>query len=214
MKIADIICEGFDGDRHFNMSDPYVGEARNPKSRTALVHMSPADFLGLIPSEFDQDKLNNTRQLAAKGVPFKSVPTLSFIHDGKGNAKVYGHEGRHRSMALHELGVQQMPVIMRSVSGGGGPEIRWGSQHEGSFDKVPVMPRVLHGQESVKHSIPFPQNVFYPMTETKHLPGPRVAGSGKDFRQNPGVNHSSGKMPGKVAGSGKAMKVKPGFVGG
>jgi len=32
-------------------------------------------------------------------------------------------------------------------------------------------------------------------------------------RQNPGVNRSSGKMPGKVAGSGKAMKVKPGFVG-
>ena len=49
--------------------------------------------------------------------------------------------------------------------------------------------------------------------EAKHLPGPQVAGSGKDFRQNPGVNHSSGKIPGKVAGSGKPMKVKPGFVG-
>lgn len=49
--------------------------------------------------------------------------------------------------------------------------------------------------------------------EARKLPGPQVAGSGKDFRQNPGHNTSSGKMPGRVAGSGKPMKVKPGFVG-
>lgn len=47
---------------------------------------------------------------------------------------------------------------------------------------------------------------------TGHLPGPHVIGSGKDFRQNPGVNRS-GKQPGKLMGSGKPMKVKPGFVG-
>lgn len=50
------------------------------------------------------------------------------------------------------------------------------------------------------------------VTEVRKLPGPRVAGSGKDFRQNPGVNRSP-KQPGRLAGSGKAMKVKPGFVG-
>lgn len=57
------------------------------------------------------------------------------------------------------------------------------------------------------------EQIFHSVAETRKLPGPQVAGSGKDFRQNPGINHSSGKMPGKVAGSGKPMKVKPGFVG-
>jgi hypothetical protein len=48
--------------------------------------------------------------------------------------------------------------------------------------------------------------------EVKKLPGPKVAGSGKDFRQDPGTNNSP-PQPGKFAGSGKPMKVKPGFVG-
>lgn len=54
--------------------------------------------------------------------------------------------------------------------------------------------------------------IIYPITETKKLPGPKLVGSGKDFRQNPGVNRSP-KQPGKLAGSGQPMKVKPGFVG-
>lgn len=49
------------------------------------------------------------------------------------------------------------------------------------------------------------------VTETKKLRGPKIPQTKN--RQNAGVNHSSGKMPGRVAGSGKAMKVKPGFVG-
>lgn len=202
-----------DGDQYFNLNDPWVQETRNPKSRAALAYMSPHDFLSLIPHDFVPEKLENARMLARQGVPFRDVPRLSFLHDGKGNAKVYGHEGRHRSQALAELGVRQIPVILHSVAGGGGHEIRWGSQQEGNFDKVPVMPRVLHSQHGgAPHSIPFPQNVSYPMTETRKLPGPQVAGTGKDFRQKPGVNRS-GRQPGHLAGSGKPMKVKPGFVG-
>jgi hypothetical protein len=48
--------------------------------------------------------------------------------------------------------------------------------------------------------------------ETRILPGPKLVGSGKDFRQNPGTNRSP-RQPGKLMGSGKPMKVKPGFVG-
>lgn len=205
MKIADIICEniGHDGDKHFVMTGPQMQEARNPKSRSALVYMSPAEFLSLIPKSFNPEKLENTRQLAQQGVPYRDIPQLNFMHNGNGEATVFDHEGRHRSQALHELGIQQIPVILRSLGNRNGPEIRWGSQ-DNKFDKIPVMPKILHGEDG-RASIPFPQNVFFPMSETK-IPQTKN-------RQNPGVNRSSGKMPGKVAGSGKALKVKPGFVG-
>jgi hypothetical protein len=48
--------------------------------------------------------------------------------------------------------------------------------------------------------------------ELRKVPGPQLVGSGKDFRQKAGTNRSP-KQPGNLAGSGKAMKVKPGFVG-
>lgn len=50
------------------------------------------------------------------------------------------------------------------------------------------------------------------VAETRKIPGPQLVGSGKDFRQKAGTNRS-GKQPGRLAGSGKAMKVRPGFVG-
>lgn len=50
------------------------------------------------------------------------------------------------------------------------------------------------------------------VSETRKYPGGQTPGSGKDFRQQAGTN-KSGKQPGNLAGSGKHLKVKPGFVG-
>lgn len=58
----------------------------------------------------------------------------------------------------------------------------------------------------------WPLEMANQVTETRRLPGPRVAGSGKDFRQDAGTNRSK-KQPGRLMGSGKLMKVRPGFVG-
>lgn len=69
---------------------------------------------------------------------------------------------------------------------------------------APVQPQQQPAQQPVQQPA---------VAETRKVPGPRLVGSGKDFRQKAGTNRS-GKQPGNLAGSGKPMKAKPGFVGG
>ena len=80
------------------------------------------------------------RKLIKEGQKLNDAPFLEFNHDGEGKAKVTGHEGRHRMMALQEVGVPLVPVRLQSMERGKGKAIRWGSQDpassEGEFDYV------------------------------------------------------------------------------
>jgi hypothetical protein len=159
LRMIESIVE-HDGDRYFERSNAELSDVHNDKSRSTLVYMTPADFLRVAEHGFDQQKQSNVDGLLKQGVKFRSLPTLSFFHDGQGVAQVVGHEGRHRARALQRLGVKQMPVILRSLASAEGKAIRWGSQHN-PIDRVAVWPTVLKGEDG-GGSIPMPRSVIFP----------------------------------------------------
>tara|TARA_Y100000994_G_scaffold26855_2_gene18987 strand:- start:2334 stop:3764 length:1431 start_codon:yes stop_codon:yes gene_type:complete len=118
-----------------------ISEARNPKSRETITYMSPDEFLTLAEKGESPEKLAGVRELVDNDTKFSSLPSLRFTHDGKGMAKVEGHEGRHRMMVLKDAGVERVPVRFESSELGEGRGIRWGSQDPDSFDFVPPQER-------------------------------------------------------------------------
>lgn len=153
-----MLCEAdHDGDAYFELND--LRDVHNYKSRETLIYMSPTDFVAMVEPEYSDDKDAGVASLLRKGVKFNSTPMLKFIHNGKGLAKVVGHEGRHRARALRALGVQEIPVVFLSLSGAEGPAIRWGSQ-DNEFDRVPMMPTQLQSEDG-QTTIPFPKSVIF-----------------------------------------------------
>ena len=113
-------------------------ENPNPGSREIIVDMSPDEFLDLalpLPNG-DDSKLIPVRNLAQRGSQFTDIPYLGFDNMLDGPAQVKMHEGRHRALALKELGVKKMPVRLISREYGTGPAIRWGKQDYENFDLV------------------------------------------------------------------------------
>jgi len=116
---------------------------QNDLSREILVEMPIDDFLAAAKKEVSPEKLENTRRLISEGTPFETVPSLQFKNNGDGTAKVIGHDGRHRAMALKEQGETTIPVRLQSF-GGDGPSIRWGQQNNpSSSDYVDTLPKQL-----------------------------------------------------------------------
>jgi len=122
-------------------------------SREILVDMPIRDFLKVAekvspddPQRADSRKI--TKELVEKGTPFRSIPSLTFENSGDGTAKVVGHEGRHRAMALLAEGEDTIPVVLHSYGGKGG-SIRWGQQNDpDSFDYKDVLPDRLKSEDT------------------------------------------------------------------
>lgn len=165
-----------DGDDYF---DPEAFEnIGGYKSRDILVHMSPDQFISLA-EHLDQpspEKQDRVRGLLEQGIQFESLPHLSFSHDGQGNAKVQGHEGRHRAMALKSLGVESIPVVLTSLGSRAGSAIRWDQQEKAdNFDRIKgKWPKVLKGESG--GSIDFP--VADPLGDQEE-PEPEIERTGK-----------------------------------
>ena len=127
----------------FEESAIKAADNQNDLSREILVEMPIDDFLAAAKKEVSAEKLENTRKLVSEGTPFETVPSLQFKNNGDGTAKVIGHDGRHRAMALKEQGETAIPVRLQS-SGGDGPSIRWGQQNNpSSSDYVDTLPTKL-----------------------------------------------------------------------
>ncbi len=118
--------DGITGDGTKPSSDPLnrfdkkaVAQAakQNDASREILVDMPIDDFLAAAKQEVSASKLANARKLVAEGVPFETVPSLQIANEGGGKAKVTGHDGRHRAMALKEQGETTIPVRLTSSGG-------------------------------------------------------------------------------------------------
>jgi hypothetical protein len=129
------------------------------KSRETATVMSPADFLNLaddLPeNRVDLDSEKFIREQIAKGEPL-DTPFLNFELDDRGVATVIGHEGRHRARILKEMGIDEMPVRLRSQ---GKNEIRWSEQDDPkNFDRLNVpWPTTLKPQKgSSGNAISFP----------------------------------------------------------
>lgn len=134
-----------DGESYF--SEEALDNARNQnfKSREKMITMSIDDYLSMAKKLDSPDpyKSSGVKELLSKGTKFSDVPFLQVDRNGK----VTGHEGRHRALALKDLGVKEIPVKLISEN------IRWGNQAEGSFDRVDF-PKTMRGEDG--NSIPFP----------------------------------------------------------
>jgi 8-oxo-dGTP pyrophosphatase MutT (NUDIX family) len=130
--------------KHFRSVDYSVAH----KARYRTIDMKISDFLTMAKPGHDKDKENDVEELIDKGIKFESVPYLYFDLDGK-DAKVTGHEGRHRARALQRRGFTTMPVELRG-------QIRWSEQGDPKrFDYVEVWPTSLVSEDG-HTSIPFP----------------------------------------------------------
>jgi hypothetical protein len=124
---------------------------QNDKSREILVDMPIDDFLAAAKQEKSPEKLAAVKDLLSKNIPFETVPSLQFANNGDGTAKVVGHDGRHRAMALKERGETTIPVRLTSNAGNGGKgdAIRWGQQNDPqSPDYVATLPQTLIAEDS------------------------------------------------------------------
>ena len=124
------------------------------KGKNKLVLMSIADFLQLAEKDTPrEDKVERVRSMLETGAKFSEPPYLNIDIDKGGNAKVIGHEGRHRARALAERGYTHIPVQLRT-------NIRWSEQSDpNKFDYVANWPTRLNAEKSAANptfSIPFP----------------------------------------------------------
>lgn len=87
--------------------------AEQGDSYTMIVDMSPQEFLSLSTVNFIKDDIPWFEEQVKNGVPL-AMPYLEIeIEDPKKKiARVYGHEGRHRSLAVSNLGYTQAQCIL------------------------------------------------------------------------------------------------------
>jgi hypothetical protein len=133
------------------------------KGKNKLVQMPIDQFLKLAERDAPGsrlDKEQRVQDIINKSEKFSEVPYLYIEIDANGNAKVTGHEGRHRARALKALGYDTIPVELRS-------NIRWSEQQNSeSFDYKQNWPTTLVGENG--DVVPFP--VSRGKTNTQYTP--------------------------------------------
>lgn len=89
---------------------------KSTSSNTKLVLMKIDDFLScarrIAGGPLSKQKAARVRSLSEAGIQFDKLPYLRIVDHKKG-VKVVGHEGRHRSMLLRELGYTHVPVLLK-----------------------------------------------------------------------------------------------------
>ena len=132
----------------FDLKALATASKQNDASREILVDMPIDDFLMAAKKEINSEKLAGTRELVKSGTPFNSIPSLSFKNIGDGTGQIVGHEGRHRAIALKEVGETTIPVRLMSDASETGSSIRWGKQNDPKdMDYVEVLPTKLIEEE-------------------------------------------------------------------
>ena len=131
---------------HFT-KDAIEGAFNQPAdSRDILIYMNPKDFLSVAMSGHSVDKMNNVKELIDNSILFNEIPFLNFIHDGEGTARVTGHEGRHRAKALIELGINEMPVLLRHRYDENGQAMLWHTMNGKENKFYDEWPNRLYGE--------------------------------------------------------------------
>jgi len=102
-----------------NTDDKAIGicglnrEAARGDSYTMIIDMPPQEFLSLSAEKFEKGSIKWFEEQIKQGVPM-AMPFLEIEIENpkKKIARVYGHEGRHRSAAVAELGYTNAQCIL------------------------------------------------------------------------------------------------------
>jgi hypothetical protein len=187
---------------------------QNDKSREILVDMPIDDFLAAAKQEKSPEKLAAVKDLLSKGIPFETVPSLQFANNGDGTAKVVGHDGRHRAMALKERGETTIPVRLTS-NAGKGDAIRWGQQNDPkSPDYVATLPQTLIAEDSnAKVAMPAKAKDIRKTPTTKQVTQEATPTPGAAKATSPSVKQTTQKAkptpgPAKSKPEGKPVATK------
>jgi len=78
--------------------------SRNKRSRETLIYLNPKDFLKLAEGvrHYDEAKHDTVKGVLSRGESFDALPYLKTKLINGREFKVTGHEGRHRSIYLHQ----------------------------------------------------------------------------------------------------------------
>jgi hypothetical protein len=141
--------------------DAVLNDVQDPRSRSTLVLMSPDEFIAMTPKQLRNPGQETVfKQNMLRGLQLKQIPYLSMERVGDSrNAKVIGHEGRHRAHALKALGYDLIPVEIRHLN-----EMRWG------VNDISDRPTKLEAQSPDTDVIVMPDSVPFPAKETSTVP--------------------------------------------
>lgn len=115
-------------------------------SRDILIYINPKDFLFVAMSGHYDEKMSRIKELIKENTNFNEIPFLNFVHDGEGTARVTGHEGRHRAKALMELGITEMPVLLRHRYDENGQAMLWHKMNSSDNKFYDMWPERLYGE--------------------------------------------------------------------
>lgn len=126
-------------------------------SRTAITMMSPDEFLRVVPTpenSISQANIDKIAEHIRSGGKLDDVPFLTVgMDDAMKMARYEGHEGRHRALALKQLGIEEMPVRIKMRDEMG---VRWDELHSGNpLTRKSLPDQVLHeGKGSTTSAFP------------------------------------------------------------
>ena len=145
-------------------------------SRTAITMMSPDEFLRVVPTpenSISQANIDKIAEHIRSGGKLDDVPFLTVDMDADmGMPRYSGHEGRHRALAMKQLGIEEMPVRIKMGDSMG---IRWDEIHSKNPLRNRSLPDfVLHEEGST--SSQFPIKKTSKGFETARLAAPVAAG--------------------------------------
>lgn len=150
LKSAYDVLDSYKGAFHPDELAYMREKISTPKSRDGVVLLSPDEFHALAASR-SQDYLSNKSR--SYGPELKRMSVREGLKSDKGLsdipwlltkttdgvAKVTGHEGRHRMDVFKEMGIEQVPVLIRDSN------VRWG---EGKNEYNPAPPTKIIGENS------------------------------------------------------------------
>lgn len=104
----------------------------NPSSDSIIVDLGIDTFLGLcepIPSDDAKrhQRESKWREIVGRKGMFDHIPYLEIKFTEDDNAKVIGHDGRHRAMLMKRLGYKAVPVRLVATN------FKWGETPKGNM---------------------------------------------------------------------------------
>jgi hypothetical protein len=123
-----------------------------------LCYMPIDDFLSVCNIGHNDKKYAIVDNLLNNKIKFNEIPYINFTHDNNGNARVIGHEGRHRAKILKSIGVKTIPVLLKSFMEGEGS---YAINKDNLKNPPPYFdeefPKILKGELDNRHNnVPFP----------------------------------------------------------